>query len=125
MLQSYESTAADKQSVQKEYKSVTCRAKRAWMQQRNAELTHMSSKAPKACWKAYSTCKKDLCPLCPQEQTEAFKKLYGTQPPEPFQMEGTPHVPSSSSESNECMFADITADVLQDCTFKAAAWKEP
>ena len=29
------------------------------------------------------------------------------------------------SESDECMLADITAGVLQDCTFKAVAWKEP
>ena len=55
VLQCSDSTAADKQSVQKQYKSVTCRAKRAWMQQRNAELMHLSSKDPKAFWKAYNT----------------------------------------------------------------------
>ena len=60
-------------TAQKKYNSVMCRAKVIWMQQRNAELVQMSRKDPKAFWKVYSSRKRDVCPICPEDQTEAFK----------------------------------------------------
>ena len=115
VLQCLDNTAEEKQTVQKRYKSVTYRTKKAWIQQRNDELMHMSSKDPKAFWKVYRSRKRDVCPVSPEEQAEAFRKLYGAQPPEPPPRPTIPGVSSSSSESDECMFAHITADELQVC----------
>ena len=125
VLQCSVSTAEEKQIVQKQYKSVTCRAKKAWMAQRNAELIHMSSKDPKAFWKIFNSRKRDACPVSPEQQTEAFKKLYGAHPPEPPQRPATPGVSLPSSESDECMFAHITADELQVCIKRLQRGKSP
>ena len=94
------------------------------MQQRNAEPIHLSSKDPKAFWKAYNTRKNDICPVCPQEQTEGFLAPSLLSP-----LKGRPprmcRHPIARVRSEECMFADITADELQDCIKRLQRGKSP
>ena len=108
--------------AEKQYKSATYRARKAWTQKRNAELVEMSSKDPTAFWKVWASRKRDACPVSPEEQTAAFKKLFGAQPAEP-----PPRItPTAKDVSDDaCMYSNITATELHDCIRKLQRGKSP
>ena len=100
------------------------RAKQAWIQQRNDEIVEMSKRQSTNFWKVYKTRKGDACPVNLQQQTEAFKDLYGAQPAEPPQRPTSSGV-STPSLSDECMFASINADELHTSIRKLKRGKSP
>ncbi|DBA81569.1 TPA: hypothetical protein ACH3X1_007341 [Trebouxia sp. C0004] len=112
----YYSNASDqeKEIAVQCFHAVMNRVKKAWLENRAAELCEMASKDPGGVWRAFKTQKHNVCPVELAAQFEAFRALMGAQPaqtPEQAELSGTSVRATDASRLN----APVTSNELHDC----------
>ena len=74
------STAEQGENPEKQYHSVTERAKKIWSQQQNEELVHMSKRDICYLWKVFKTSKGSACPIALAAQFDTSISFMGSHP---------------------------------------------